>query len=186
MRGSTKRALSILIAAIMFVAAFSVYVYFIKPSYSEISKKRGQLYTKQNQLKDYKTVVGQIQKLLAAYKDLSDAQKSVSQMIPKEPMAPEAINQISGLAVLSGLNLQSLTIKELSVSQGNSPLIKGWGVLRMNVRLGGTYESMKAFLNNVESNIRIFNVNSIKLDKAGITPNVFSYNFEIDSFYQPQ
>lgn len=185
MRGSTKRAFSILIAAIMLVVSFAVYVYLIKPSYQEISKKRGQLFTKQNQLKEYKSAVGQIQKLLAAYKDFAEIQKSVSQMIPTEPMIPHAMNQINGIASLSGLSLQSMTIKELSVSLGTS-LVKGRGTLRINARLGGTYESMKAFLNNIESNVRIFNINSIKLDKAGSTPNVFSFNFEIDTFYQPQ
>lgn len=185
MKGSTKRAFSILLASVFFIAAVGVYAYLIKPSYQEVSRKRGELYTKTTQLGDYKTTISQMQKLLAAYDDLSQAQQSISLMLPLETSIPQAVYQISGLASMSGLNLQSASIKELAMTP-SAGLLKGMGTLRFNVKLSGTYESMKQFLQNLGANIRIFNVNNIKVEKLGNVPNVFSFNFELDAYYQSQ
>jgi len=183
LKGSTKRAFSILIASVFFIAAVAVYAYLIKPTYQSINVKRGELYTKTTQLSDYKNTIGQMQKLLAAYENLSQAQQSASLMLPNDSSIPQATYQISGLALISGLNLQSISLKELAATPSTS-LLKGMGTLRFNVKLSGTYESMKSFLQNLGANIRIFNINSIKVEKSGNISNVFTFNFELDTYYQ--
>jgi Tfp pilus assembly protein PilO len=183
MKGSTKRAFSILIASIFFIAGIGVYVYLIKPAYQDINLKRGELYTKTTQLSDYKNTISQMQKLLATYESLSQAQQSVSLMLPNDSSIPQAAYQISGLASMSGLNLQSMSLKELATTPSTA-LLKGMSTLRFSVKMTGTYESMKSFLQNLASNIRVFNVNTIKVEKLGNLSNVFTFNFELDAYYQ--
>lgn len=185
MKGSTKRAFSILIATLFFIAALGVYAYLIKPAYQDINEKRGELYTKTSQLSDYKNTVTQMQKLLAAYDNLAQAQDSVSLMLPVSPSIPQAIYQISSLASGNGLSFQSASVKELAIAP-TVGLVKGKGTLRFNVKLNGTYESLRSFLGNLETNVRVFNVNSIKIEKFGTLANTFNFNLEIDSYYQAQ
>ncbi len=173
-----------MIATLLFMATLGIYVSLIKPAYQDIDQIRGQLYTKNSQLNDYKNTISQMQTLLAQYDNLSQAQQSVSLMLPTQPSIPEAVFQISGIAGVSGLNLQSLSVKELAITPSISPLIKGMSTLRFSTKLTGTYESLKAFLQNMSANIRIFNINTVKVEKLGTTSNVFNFNIDIDAYYQ--
>ena len=161
-----------------------VYIYLIKPSYQGIDQKRGELAAKNNQLNDYKNTVDQIQKLLAAYDNLSQAQQSVSMMMPTEASIPQVVYQINGIAGISGLGLQSVSVKELAVTPSMSSLVKNMATLRFNTKLVGTYEALKAFINGLETNIRIFNISSINVEKLGTAANIFSFNINIDTYYQ--
>lgn len=184
MKGSTKRALSILIATLLFLATLGIYVSLIKPAYQDIDQARGQLFTKSSQLSDYKNTISQMKTLLAQYDNLSQAQQSVSLMLPNQPSIPEALFQINGIAGVSGLSLQSLSVKELAITPSASILVKGMTTLRFSTKLTGTYESLKTFLQNLNANIRIFNINTIKVEKLGVTPNLFNFNIDINAYYQ--
>jgi Tfp pilus assembly protein PilO len=182
----TKSSISILLAGILFIGALVVYGNFIKPLYFEIKNLQAEKQAKQQQRDEYQTISDHTQKLISSYQNYADLQKTISLSFPSNPEIPQIINQINGLAIQSGLTLKSFDSRELALNPSASFLIGAKGTIRTNIRLSGRYEAFRSFLNKLENNIRIFQVNTISIEKASNIPNDFGYNLEVDAFYQAQ
>ena len=126
-----------------------------------------------------------VKTLISESNQAQELQKNISKILPLSEGISEAVNQISGLAFLNKLEVNSVSSRTLAIEPSNAKLIKGLGVVSFNIQLGGTYESFKSFLENLETNIRIMNVNYLIIESKGegLTNN-FLYNLTVDAYYQ--
>lgn len=186
MKSSTKRIFSILAAVILLVGAAFIYASLIKPAYVEIQKKRAELAAQKSARNKLEAAVNQIKKLLVEYQDAKLIQETVSAILPVEQMLPQSLAQITGLAENSGLFIQSLGSQPLSIKPSVNPkLIKGVGTLRFNIRLAGSYESFKSFLNQMANNIQLMDLTDLKMEPVGgSNQNIFLYTITVDTYYQ--
>ncbi len=186
MRPSSKRALSLLASMIFFIGSLVIYVNFIKPTYDKIDLLRGELETKRQQYGDYKNIIDRLRPVFDSFQSASQLQQSFSSMLPTNPMVPQAVAQINGLARASLMSINSININELAVASQKTSLLKGAGIIDLNLAMNSnSYESIKSFLQNTESNIRIFDVKRINVSKKDNT-NSFSVSLDVYGYYQVQ
>lgn len=183
MRQSFKGSFSIILAAVFFIGALFIYADFIKPTYSDIKNKQGEKSQKEAEYNKFKTLFEQNQQILSSFENYQNLYNSILIMLPTNPNISQAIYQINGIASASGMSIKSISTSEAAITPSSSTLIGGRGTTKINLKLNGTYESFKAFLERVETNIRIFRVSSIRVEKFGAS-NFLDFNMELDAFYQ--
>jgi len=200
MRASTKRILSAALSLIFIFLAFVVFAMLIKPSYEETQKLRADVLSRQNFIQNQKSLTEQFKKLVSQYDSQEKAQENISLILPQNPAIGEALTQINGLLDLNHLNVLSFNInrpllQSYSSSNTNSTstqVIKPLGTIDINFKVVGNYSDFKNFLNQLETNIRIFNVKTLNIspviiasgDKNQIQNKTLSYDISITTYYQ--
>lgn len=189
MKVSTKRIFSILSSMVLFIAALFVFSSLIEPNYQDILQKRSEVSSRLNLLSDYQTSLAHVQELENQYKNIAQFQQTVSSILPTAPDISQAVNQIASLASINRLAVSSVSVELLPLRPPVDPSIsKNIGTLRLNVRLAGDYQGLKSFLQNLETNVNLMDLNSLKVEtmstKSGLAVNQFSYTIAVDTYYQ--
>lgn len=190
MKSSTKRILSILTAVLMIVASLFIYSSLIRPVHSEIKDLRTETNSRLDVINKNKTSIAQVQKLLSEYQNIAKAQEVIFSIVPLEENIPLIINQIFGLVDINRLSIESVTIKKLAIKPSvRQKFVKGVGTLRFDLRLAGNYENFKMFIQNMETNANLLDLNDLKIEtdaKTKLGGENFLYTMNIDSYYQTQ
>ncbi len=187
MKATTKRALSILVSAGLLVMALVVFTVLIRPEYAAISGLRGQLASKSTALEDETNAIGQVRNLISQYQGVAKLGDTLSLALPQEEAVSDVVAQINALTNFSGLTVQSLGIAYLPIKPSTIKLsfVKGVGTLKVNLKIFGTYEGLKTFLGELEKNIKVMDVKTLKIDQVGkAEQNLFSYTLAVDTYYQ--
>lgn len=183
MKNSTKRIISIFISMIFFIASLLVYIYLIKPSYEKVLAKKGEWAAKESQYEEYKDIIKKVKGIVDSYQNSDgDARQSVDRILPPSPEISRLVAQVNGLSSTNGLSLQNLSAREMSLAVSKDPaLIKSIGTVKLTFNAAGSYEALIGFLKGLESNVRIFDVIEVKIQK---TSAGLAINFDVDSYYQ--
>lgn len=188
MKPSTKRILTILTSFFFIIGALIVFLQFIKPVYGKIQELRGEIRAKTILFSEQRSAVEQIDKLLRELEDIGRLQETLSFALPLKEEIPQVINQYQAIARASGVVIEALGLKPLGiVFLKPEPLIKGIGALRFNLKISGSYQSLKNFFQALETNIRISDLVSLKME-TGLTPerDFYILNVEVDTYYQAE
>ncbi|MEK7574458.1 MAG: hypothetical protein AAB514_02945 [Patescibacteria group bacterium] len=189
MRASTKRILSIMISALLLIAVAVIYVELIKPAYSSIQNLRGEIQARNNLLEEQNHAVSQVQNLISQLQDQNIAkfQEQISLVLPTTESVPQALSQYQAIAQASGLSIQSVGINYLAIKPAVSDigLAKGIGTDRFKLKLLGSYEAMRAFFQAIETNVRLTDLATFKINRAGQSgQNLYLGEIVVDSYYQ--
>jgi Tfp pilus assembly protein PilO len=175
--------------ALMFlIGSIFVYASMIRPALDEIDGLRGKLASRADVLENYGQAVKQLQNLLAQHQETTDVQQQVSLALPIGQNVPQAINQVIGIASANNLTVQSMGLQQLAIKPATAPLVRGVGTLRMNARVAGNYQNFKSFLKNLETNITLLDITSLKIEvqKEKTGALFLAYTMAIDTYYQTQ
>ena len=185
MKHSTKRIFSIFLSAIFIIAALIIFAGFIKPAYKTITEKRSEVMAREKILAEAETVISQVKPILSDYQNLSELQGKISLSLPQDPSLASALYQLFYLGSNSGLSIESINVLESPVSpSAESGLFKGTGTLSFVLKTIGSYEALELFLAKAETNLRIFDLEILKIEKAGEkTPNIFNFNIGVNTYY---
>jgi hypothetical protein len=129
-----------------------------------------------------------VQNLLNEYQNSAQLQNAISVLLPDEQNLSQALNQISGLASMSGISLQKTSVSQLAIRPSlGSSIVKNIGTLRFEIEASGAYDGFISLLERLETNMGIFDVESAKvsLPSSG-SSSAFRYAIVIDSYYQTQ
>ncbi|MBI4034267.1 MAG: type 4a pilus biogenesis protein PilO [Candidatus Brennerbacteria bacterium] len=185
MKTSTKRILSIGLAVFLFIGILVVYSSFIRPEVSALTEKRALVVSKENLFQNQENAVAQVRELIGQFESLATLQGTVSLALPPEENVTGILNQIQSIANLSNVSLGSFSIKPLAFEATKQPLVRRLGTLELSLIARGSYTNLKQFLNSLETNVRIVNVESFRVVPAG-DPAADDYNFNLTvvTFYQ--
>lgn len=174
-----------------FAGALVLYISFIKPVYREIKIDQGKLAAEEQKGREYKEVFGKLKQTLASLKQSTDLQNRISIAFPLTANVGDSMNQITAIALANGLTIGSIdisdapTVPAAPVKPGTVSLVKGIGVLRNTVRVSGGYAQIRAFLQSIESGVRISSIKGVKFDKTpGVPGDTINATVEIETFYQ--
>jgi Tfp pilus assembly protein PilO len=186
MRASSKRTFSILVALLLLGGAIFIYSSLIKPAYADIKELRSQAASRLNLIEENQSYIVKVQNLLNEYQNAAQLQNTISILLPDEKNLSQALSQISGLASISGLFLQKASVSQLAIRPSlGSSIVKNIGTLRFETEASGSYDSFKSFLEKLETNMGIFDIESVKVSlPARASSNAFNYSIVIDSYYQ--
>ncbi|MBI1839157.1 MAG: type 4a pilus biogenesis protein PilO, partial [Candidatus Colwellbacteria bacterium] len=154
---------------LLLVAAVVSYSNFVKPVYVEIQTFRDKNEAGKTLLENQKQSIEAVNKLLSQYKSLSQIQDNVSLVLPNEEQVPEIINQLQGIAKINNLKIESLSLQYPPLKPAlQGSLIKPLGSVRVTMRLTGEYNNIKSYLEDLQTNIRIIDVNSLSIEGGGL------------------
>ena len=186
MKHSTKRIFSIFLSAIFIIGALIVFAGFIKPVYKTIAEERSEMMSREKILAEAETAINQVKLILSNYQNLSELQEKISLSLPQDSSLASALYQLFYLASNNGLNIESINVSEspISPSAAESSLFKGTGTLNFTLKAIGSYEALELFLAKAETNLRIFDLEILKIEKAGEkTSNIFNFNIGVNTYY---
>lgn len=186
------------VAFTLVAAAFIVYFNFTQPAYQEAQGIKAKVISRQNFVQNQQAAISLVKNSIASYKGEGQLQDIVSLALPLDPDLAGAFAQITSLIQNNRLALQGITVS-LPVMQTistqslpgktgaafSSTILKPFGVVTFQIRLIGSYEDFKAFLKNLQSNIRIFDIQKISFQSAAKSDqNLYVYDVTVNTYYQ--
>ena len=185
MKASTKRLLVILGNFGLIFGSFFIYFSLIVPTYQEIQQIRGELESRRILHAEQQEAERVIEELEGEFVQLAIFREALSNNLPINEDIPSVLNQFQGIARLSRISLRSLSFQYLPLPQTEDLLVRPIGVIRVNVSLTGDYSGLKSFVSLLETNIRIMDLTSLRVDGgAGANPNNLIHNLIVDVYYQ--
>ena len=184
MKQSSLRFLVIVASTALMVGAVLVYSNLVRPAYDEAKHTQGELVSKDKNFQEFQDIFNKLKDIFSAYKDYSDVQKNVSLALPLNAEVAQVLFQVTKLASLNDLTLQLVDVKELAITPSKSSLINPIGTVMFDLKMSGTYESLKNYLANLESNLRIMGINGLRIEKIPNVSTIFNYSVEVYAYYQ--
>ncbi len=191
MKASTKRVLSLLGTALLFVGALAFYSLFLLPAYTATNEMRGELAARSQLFEDQKRIVSRVSDLIAQYQGTANVQNTVSLTLPRDAATASMVAQLNGIAGASGIIIQSLSLQKQALRPspgGNGEAAKPIGTVEANVRILGSYESFKNFLAGVETNIRLMDIKNWRIETPpkNVAGGTINYTVVVDAYYQAE
>lgn len=192
MKQSTKRLISFAIALAFIFAALFVFSSLIRPAYTEAQRVKSELLSRQTLLENQKAAVEQVKALIDSYRGEGTFVEAASFVLPNSKQEAEAVHQITQLASINALTLQTLAVSSPSVQNlgrngisQDAGLAKPVGNLNIQMRVAGTYDSFKTFLENIETNIRIMDVRNMAVSPVGKSnQDFYVFDLTVVAYYQ--
>jgi hypothetical protein len=200
------------LALLFLVAAFVVFFDLVQPAYNEEQTLRSQLIGETQSLSSEQALVAQAQNLINSYKNGSLAQDNVGVALPPGEDLAGALAQVEGIAQNDNVSITSIALSTPMLdaastqtdTAGSVPqAVKPLGSFTVSLVGSASYENLKSFLTQIETNIRIFDIKSLSLAPAPViafaaavgkntastsanigSHDLFSYNISLQTYYQ--
>jgi Tfp pilus assembly protein PilO len=189
MKASAKRALSLLLSGALMVASLIVFGTLVRPEYEIVLQLRNELASQSNLLIETQGDISRVQSLKAQYQNSERIIGSLNSSLPEQELIANLMSQINAISQSSGIATRSIGISYLPVRPSAVQLsfARGVGTLRLDLLSVGSYSSLKRFLQLLETNVRVMDVNTLSLDVAASpTQDVYNYSITVDTYYQGQ
>lgn len=186
MKSGAKRAFSLLVSGAFIVGAFAVYGMLIKPLYDEATVLRGTMIAKQAVFEKKQQAVQKIESLIKQYQGSGDLQDGIALSLPQGEEMSSVFNQLQAIAGANGMAIQVFNVQALPLKPAREgSLTRPLGTLRLSLRLAGGYGAFKDFIRGVETNIRVMDIVTMKIEPAGGgRQDIFAYTVVADTYYQ--
>jgi len=186
MRTSTRRFISIIIATGLTAGAIFVYGLLIVPTIDDINIMRSELAQKENLYTIQREAVDKIKNLFAG-RQVPPLQETFNLALPVEdPQIASIVSQINGIAIINSVDINQLATQIGSVQQPprDVPFTSGVGTVKVTFEVKGSYDSLKKFLEGIETNIRLIDVTQLNIDESAQGSNILNAKFTVDAYYQ--
>jgi len=184
MRPATKRLFSILVSFGFLIGAIILFSSLVVPEYGEIQKLRGEKKAIDAVAQEEEQLVTTASRLLNEYQDAADLRDNLSLVLPREEALPGIINQIHGIAKVTGVAVEAINVENLPLEYSKtSSIIEPVGGFKVTVRTRGNYESLKSYIQSLETNVRIIDIDSFVVSGGGGT-GPLTTNLVIRTYYQ--
>lgn len=176
----TERNKQLIIVVITIVVAVAGF-YFGNMQYQsameakkDLNNAQADLENKQSELSDLKTLN---EKLTNMRVEIDDVKK----VVPQGPDIPELLVNLEAIASRSLMTFNSVTVSEAgrstSAAEGTAVSPTGVQNLSISVSVTGEYNNLKVYLDSLEKNIRLLDVQSVSMGSEG------SYNLTMNAYY---
>jgi Tfp pilus assembly protein PilO len=194
MKPATKRFASIVISLMFLSGALVVYFTFIQGEYEATMIEKAQRDTRQQFVVEQTENIKKIQELINSYNDRVAAQHVVSIAVPVGPDTASLIAQMNTLASQYNLQFSSFTVANTSAAAQNNQsstrsgateiIRRSLNSLTFQVRLAGSYASIKSFLSSIENNLRVMDVKTFSMSPVDPTRDSYTADVAITTYYQ--
>ena len=177
----------IVFAAALLVIAVIVFAVWIRPQLTATNVLRGERLTLETTLTRFRELREARDRLLSRYNTiLRQDLERLETLLPKTPATGGIITQLDRLASSHALLLKSVDVKETQ-QQATSPITRSRGRARqltINTNLVGSYQSFRAFLQDLERSLRLMDVESLSFSSGG--ENVYQFTLRASAYWFPE
>lgn len=197
MKQSAKRLISLIGSIALIFGALVVFVNFIRPAYQSAQQAKGEVVSREVFLQNQRTAVEAVRNLIAAYEGEGDFAEVVALALPESHDQAQVVHQLGRLAAANQLTVQNIALEDRGASTApvsargtravsdSSAIVRPLGSLAVDMRMAGTYENWRTFLENVETNLRIMNVETVAVTPVGPSDeNFYLFDMSVVAYYQ--
>lgn len=192
MEYSSKRFSSFIISAVLFIFSFILFLILVVPTYQSSQELRGKKIVRDEFLEEQKQVVAQVKGLISSFEGDISLSEVISMALPSAREESVVLRHVSTLAGLNRLQLGSIDFERPRIQSGSSGerantsfSIRPVGVVKIRAQLSGPYEQFEEFLRNIETNIRIFDIETLDINSRNTEAgDSFSYNISLKAYFQ--
>jgi len=188
MKQGVKRLLSMALALVAIVGSFVIFFNGIQPEYASLVEAQGQLASLDRIAEERQNAVLKVQDLISDYSgdNASQLRSSISLALPLGVDMSSALVQLVGIVNLSGLDLTSIAPEVKPSVAANRPgqVVRPIGQVSYSLGLQGSYQEVKEFFDTLESNIMLFNVESMSLQPVRPGVDLLNVSLVLSSYYQ--
>jgi Tfp pilus assembly protein PilO len=152
------------LGAVLVALAGALFFLLVLPQYDAISARRAALAERSDLLTERQGLVKKIDDWKKEMATRADDIKDFSYIVPATKDAPDLVSMIQALASENGLQLNGLSMGTNDQSEGAS-----YATQSLDLSLAGGYVAFRSFMDEMEKNIRIIDIDSI--DAAPTTEN---------------
>jgi hypothetical protein len=200
MKQSTKRLLSMVISLVLIGGAFVVFLNFIRPAYAEVQRLKSEVLAREQFVAAEQQSIRNVQQRISAYNNQAELRELFNLTLPLVSDVSGALTQFAGLVQNDTLGAQNFGVGKAEGSgeveaavagppkpAGAPALTRPLGRVSFETSFTASYENMKAFLEKLESNIRIFDVTSLTIVPTGKQPqDLYKVDVKAVTYYQKE
>lgn len=199
MKQGTKRFISIVLSLGLLTAAAIMYFTVIRDEYQSVMRLKAERDERARFVVEQQKNIERIQQLLNDYNGNNQAQHAVSVAVPPNPDAGNIIAQVNALAAKDNLQLQSFLVATNASSQNVTDqqakkvvkpdsveaLKRPIGTVTFQVKFVAGYAGVKAFITDLESNLRVMDIKSITVAPADKPDrDLYTVELAVTAYYQ--
>lgn len=184
MKPAVKRLIGVFGSLALLVGALTVFSVLILPATATIQELRGEKVALTNLYNNERRTVDAVGEVFEKFGSVFNLQDTLSLALPTQEDIPSIVNQINGIAKATGVIIDSIDLKLLPINvSSKDDAFKPVGTVRITIDLEGAYESIKLYLDSIETNVRIMDVQMFEVE-GDTESEVLKYTIEIDAYYQ--
>lgn len=184
MRPASKRLFSILISLGFLIGAIVVFSSLVRPEYREIQQLRGEKKSLDLAAKEAEGLVNTATRLINEYQSATNLRDNLSLILPREEAVPGIVNQVQGIARTTGVIVEAINIEPLPLTYSKTDsVIEPAGSFKVTLRVRGNYEALRSYVQSLETNARIIDVDSFVISGGGTSGPLIT-NLVIRTYYQ--
>jgi len=184
MNPALKRLIGVTLSLTFFLGAMGIFAGLIVPESSRIQELRGERDALTALLEEETARLDAVLRLFEEFGNLTALRETMELALPTEGEVPSVINQIQGAANVSGVTIDSLDINLPAIRPSSGEdFVRPLGEVEITFTLTGDYQSIKNYLNAIETNVRIMDLKNLGL-QGGTESNTLSYNVVVSAYYQ--
>lgn len=186
MKSSSKRSITLLGSLALLIGAMVIYSFLIRPEYEIVNSLRAEVEGKSQLLAEQQAVIAQVESLLNQFQGSARIQETVSLSLPPKEDTSGIFSQLQTLAQANNLRIDVFGVQEQPTkppagARGTVSVVHDVGVMRVTLKVSGAYENFKNFLQAIETNIRIMDVVSLRVEKV---LGSYNHNLVLQTYYQ--
>lgn len=180
-----KTYLSLAILIIVFSGAFLL----VWPKYQELNSLNANINNSQLELQSKTEYFNNIKTVSEELKNYQDSLSKISTALPSDPLLPATFGFFQNIASQSGLVLEEVAVGSITSLEGESIneteeiIVKQVQSIDFAVKLSGSYESFKSFLESIELSARIIEIKNIHFETPEEDNTPFSFELELSVYY---
>lgn len=193
MKYTARRNISLALSLVFLVLTLIVIFVWAWPTFKEVGDLNKKINEEKSQYDTQYKAVQIAKSIIDQYKSLISVSQTISLSIPRGAEIQNLLAQLDNITTQSGLSLQSINFENVGAlaspsKQSASNIVQGYKTLRLTLGLMGNYESLKTWLNAVESDIRLMDIVNIAF--AGLTSDsqknsgLFNFKVMLNVYYQ--
>lgn len=193
MKYTAKRNISLTLSLVFLILALVVIFVWTWPAFKEVGDLNKKINEEKSQYDTQYQAVQIAKSIIEQYKSLISVSQTISLSIPRGAEIQNLLAQLETITTQSGLSLQSINFENVGVPTSSSKksaqnIVQGYKTLRLTLGLTGNYESLKTWLNAVESDIRLMDIVNVAF--AGSTSEsqknsgLFNFRVILNVYYQ--
>jgi len=187
MESSKKRLGTVIGGMLILLLSGMMYFLLVKPAYKEVQALRSEKESRHETLVNEQETLQEIKRINEKYSALPRVKETFAAMVPNGEDTPSLINQIQSMAKVYSTKIDSITL-QYGVSQPEKKnvepsALKPVAALRVGLAVKGSYEGIKSFISALETNIRIMDLVSFRVNETSSGGST-QYNLTFDTYYQ--
>ena len=175
----------------IFFLAGAATIFFVKsqPVFNETKNLKEQVAAFDGALANAREIDATKSELIAKYNNIPQEDiDRLNKIIPSQTDAIKFIMEVDDIIKNNGMILRSIDVKNTGDSKTASQpgeKSKLFETVSFAMKIAGSYESFFSFLKNMEENLRLTDINSIKLTPAAAAQNLYEFDVEASAYFQP-